>query len=157
ERWRRNQTLIFGAHRDEVGPPANSRFCPDRRRLGKGRRLQHHVLEDRRAVAPSRASELRSGTACAEHRRRSGLSRPSRRLAAISHAVRRAGRLSERAAMNVDARKRALWVVWFAVLVASLVAMVRLNRSAVGAVATNNRYGFSLTESGRSLGVDFVH
>jgi hypothetical protein len=59
--------------------------------------------------------------------------------------------------MNIDARKRALWVVWFAVLVASLVAMVRLNRSAVGAAATSNRYGFSLTESARALGVDFVH
>ena len=59
--------------------------------------------------------------------------------------------------MTVDARKRALWVVWFVVLVASLVAMVRLNRSAIGTTATNNRYGFSLVESARSLGVDFVH
>src|SRR5262249_49563717 len=59
--------------------------------------------------------------------------------------------------MNVDARKRALWVVWFVVLVASLAAMVRLNRNAVGRAATNNRYGFSLTESAHSLGVDFVH
>jgi ABC-type branched-subunit amino acid transport system permease subunit len=41
--------------------------------------------------------------------------------------------------MNVDGRKRALWVVWVAVLVASLIAMVRLNRSAVGTAATNNR------------------
>jgi hypothetical protein len=59
--------------------------------------------------------------------------------------------------MKVDARKRALWVVWVAVLAASLIAMVRLNRSAVGAAATSNRYGFSLTESAHSLGVDFVH
>jgi len=59
--------------------------------------------------------------------------------------------------MTVDARKRALWVVWFVVLVSSLVAMVRLNRSAIGTTATNNRYGFSLVESARSLGVDFVH
>jgi hypothetical protein len=59
--------------------------------------------------------------------------------------------------MNGDARKRALWVVWLVVLVASLVAMVRLNRSAVGTAATSNRYGFSLTESARALGVDFVH
>jgi enediyne biosynthesis protein E4 len=59
--------------------------------------------------------------------------------------------------MNVKARTRALWVVWLAVLVASLVAMVRLNRAAVGTAATSNRYGFSLAESARRLGVDFVH
>jgi hypothetical protein len=59
--------------------------------------------------------------------------------------------------MSNDARQRALWVVWLVVLVASLAAMVRLNRSAVGTSATNNRYGFSLVESARALGVDFVH
>jgi len=59
--------------------------------------------------------------------------------------------------MTVDARQRALWVVWFVVLVGSLIAMVRLNRTAIGTTATNNRYGFSLVESARSLGVDFVH
>jgi hypothetical protein len=59
--------------------------------------------------------------------------------------------------MNVNARARALWVVWLVVLVASLVAMVRLNKVAVGTVATSNRYGFSLVESARSLGVDFAH
>jgi hypothetical protein len=59
--------------------------------------------------------------------------------------------------MSVNARGRALWVVWFVVLVASLAAMVRLNRGAVGTAATTNRYGFSLTESARTLGVDFVH
>jgi len=59
--------------------------------------------------------------------------------------------------MNVKARTRALWVVWLAVLVASLVAIVRLNRVAVGISATNNRYGFTLTESARNLGVEFVH
>lgn len=59
--------------------------------------------------------------------------------------------------MNSDARQRALWVVWLVVLVASLVAMVRLNRSAAGTTATNNRYGFSLVESARAFGVDFVH
>jgi hypothetical protein len=48
-------------------------------------------------------------------------------------------------------------VVWFVVLVASLAAMVGLNRSALGTAATSNRYGFSLTESARTLGVDFVH
>jgi hypothetical protein len=59
--------------------------------------------------------------------------------------------------MNIDARQRVLWVVWLVVLVASLAAMVRLNRSAVGTTATDNRYGFSLVESARALGVDFVH
>jgi enediyne biosynthesis protein E4 len=59
--------------------------------------------------------------------------------------------------MSSTARMRALWVVWSAVLIASLVAMVWLNRVAVGSAATSNRYGFSLTESARSVGVDFVH
>jgi enediyne biosynthesis protein E4 len=59
--------------------------------------------------------------------------------------------------MDVVARKRALWVLWFAVLVVSLIAMVQLNRLAVGTAATNNRYGFSLTESAHAMGVDFVH
>jgi enediyne biosynthesis protein E4 len=59
--------------------------------------------------------------------------------------------------MSIDARQRALWVVWFVVLVVSLGAMVRLNRRAVGTAATSNRYGFSLVESARAAGVDFVH
>jgi hypothetical protein len=59
--------------------------------------------------------------------------------------------------MNEKPRGRALWVAWFVVLVASLVAMVRLNKAAVGTTATSNRYGFTLAESARSLGVDFVH
>ena len=52
---------------------------------------------------------------------------------------------------------RALWVVWFAVLAGSLVAMVELNKSASGSTATNNRFGFTLVESAKQLGVDFVH
>jgi hypothetical protein len=54
-------------------------------------------------------------------------------------------------------RSRVLWAVWFVVLVASLGAMVRLNRLATGVTATSNRYGFRLRESARSAGVDFVH
>ena len=52
---------------------------------------------------------------------------------------------------------RALWVVWFAVLVGSLVAMARLNRAATGGAATSNRFGFTLVESAKAAGVDFVH
>ena len=54
-------------------------------------------------------------------------------------------------------RSRALWVVWFAVLVGSLLLMVRLNKAATGGVATSNRFGFTLAESAKALGVDFVH
>ena len=50
-----------------------------------------------------------------------------------------------------------LWVVWFAVLVGSLVMMARLNKAAVGGVATSNRFGFTLVESAKQRGVDFVH
>ena len=59
--------------------------------------------------------------------------------------------------MTLATRARALWVVWFAVLAGSLVAIVRLNQQAAGAVATSNRFGFTLVESAKRLGVDFVH
>jgi hypothetical protein len=59
--------------------------------------------------------------------------------------------------MTLPARARALWVVWFAVLAGSLFAMVRLNTMASGSVATSNRFGFTLAESAKQLGVDFVH
>ena len=52
---------------------------------------------------------------------------------------------------------RALWIVWFVVLAGSLVAMVQLNKSASGSTATNNRFGFTLVESAKQLGVDAVH
>ncbi len=52
---------------------------------------------------------------------------------------------------------RALWVVWFVVLAGSLVAMVRLNKIASGSTATSNRFGFTLVESAKQLGVDAVH
>ena len=52
---------------------------------------------------------------------------------------------------------RALWVVWFVVLAGSLVAMVRLNKAASGSTATSNRFGFTLVESAKQLGVDAVH
>ena len=54
-------------------------------------------------------------------------------------------------------RQRALWFVWCAILVGSLVMMARLNKAASGTTATNNRYGFTLVESAKQLGVDFVH
>jgi len=55
------------------------------------------------------------------------------------------------------AESRVLWVVWFLVLIGSLAMMVRLDRAVTGAAATSNRFGFTLTESARKLGVDFVH
>src|SRR5947208_7462651 len=59
--------------------------------------------------------------------------------------------------MTLPVRARALWAVWFTVLAGSLFAMVRLNNAAIGAVATSNRFGFTLVESAKKLGVDFVH
>ncbi len=52
---------------------------------------------------------------------------------------------------------RALQLVWFIVLVGSLLAIVRLNKAAAGAAATSNRFGFTLVESAKAMGVDFVH
>ncbi len=52
---------------------------------------------------------------------------------------------------------RVLRVVWAMVLVGSLLLMIRLDRTAAGNAATNNRFGFSLVESAKQLGVDFVH
>jgi enediyne biosynthesis protein E4 len=71
--------------------------------------------------------------------------------------------------MNDLVRQRALWVLWTGVFVASLAAVVVLNRSYTGvsngahsgdghghadAVA---RYGFRLDQMASALGVDFVH
>jgi hypothetical protein len=67
--------------------------------------------------------------------------------------------------MNEAVRQRALWLVWSALLLASLAAVVLLNRAAapVGVASSLGRpdaiarYGFALEESARRLGVDFVH
>jgi hypothetical protein len=65
--------------------------------------------------------------------------------------------------MTSDTRQRTLWMVWTAVLVASLVAVVVLNRAAAsrtgGAAGIDamDRYGFRLEEAGKAIGVDFVH
>jgi enediyne biosynthesis protein E4 len=74
--------------------------------------------------------------------------------------------------VSESTRQRALWLVWSALLLASLAAVVVLNgRSAGGAASVINRaerpvssgtdalarYGFVLEESARRLGVDFVH
>jgi hypothetical protein len=59
--------------------------------------------------------------------------------------------------MTQPARTRALWVVWFAVLAGSLVMMIRLNKAAAGSSATSNRFGFTLVESAKPMGVEFVH
>src|SRR5262249_59199335 len=134
-----------------------ARLCARWAGPGEGPRLQRDVLESGRASAAPRPSELRSGAARREHRRRSRVSGASCGLAALSHAIRRGGRLSERVEMTVDARQRALWAVSFVVLVGSLIAMVRLNRTAIATTATNNRYGFSPFVSPRTLGVDVFH
>ena len=76
--------------------------------------------------------------------------------------------------MSEPVRQRVLWLVWSVVLLASLGAVVRLDRTsshvtpvASGFSRTNDagfsgtsaidRYGFALEESARRLGVDFVH
>ena len=72
--------------------------------------------------------------------------------------------------MSESVRRRALWLLWSAVLLASLALVVFLNRasapaasdgsgpaSGVSRAAAINRYGFALEESAHLLGVDFVH
>ena len=62
-------------------------------------------------------------------------------------------------------RARGLWMLWTAMFVVSLVAVVALNRSSAGvgrAEASRSggdpaRHGFQLQESSKRLGVDFVH
>jgi len=64
--------------------------------------------------------------------------------------------------MNAVVRQRSLWVIWTAILIGSLAAVVVLDRRASGRSRTGaadaiDRYGFRLEESAKALGVDFVH
>ncbi len=65
--------------------------------------------------------------------------------------------------MTSRTRQRALWVVWTAVLIGSIGAVVWLNRGAAGGgpsiagAEALSRYGFRLEEAAKALGVDFVH
>ena len=67
--------------------------------------------------------------------------------------------------MSETVRQRALWLVWSVLLLASLAAVVLLNRAAapvgvasgLGRTDAIARYGFAFEESARRLGVDFVH
>lgn len=59
-------------------------------------------------------------------------------------------------------RQRVLWVVWTAAFVGSLVAVVQLNRQAVGPAEPVRadgavRHGFQLEESAKAIGIDFTH
>ena len=61
-----------------------------------------------------------------------------------------------------NSRQRIAWFAWALVLVASLAAVRALNQQALGGVSgeeggADGRFGFTLEESARSLGVDFVH
>jgi hypothetical protein len=65
---------------------------------------------------------------------------------------------------DTAARARMLWVVWTVMFVASLGAVVALNRSTVadrggraGSGDPTARHGFVLEESAKRLGIDFVH
>ena len=65
--------------------------------------------------------------------------------------------------MTNQARQRALWILWTVMFVASLGAVVALNRSTVaggaGRPASDGpaRHGFRLEASARRLGIEFVH
>ena len=70
--------------------------------------------------------------------------------------------------MTATLRQRALWLVWSVVLLASLAAVVVLNRRASAGAASGvasgfsrtdslARFGFALDESAKRLGVDAVH
>jgi enediyne biosynthesis protein E4 len=62
-----------------------------------------------------------------------------------------------------ETRQRVLWILWTAMFVASLGAVVALNRSTSGSVTVRHaadgpaRHGFRLEESARRLGIDFLH
>ena len=65
--------------------------------------------------------------------------------------------------MTSSARQRVLWILWSVMFVASLAAVVALNRSTASSrargVAADGpaRHGFRLEESARRLGIEFVH
>jgi hypothetical protein len=66
--------------------------------------------------------------------------------------------------MTIQTRQRALWPLWAAVFVASLVAVAALDRTTAATSAktsgdpeTLSRHGFVLRESAKRLGIDFVH
>ena len=66
--------------------------------------------------------------------------------------------------MTIQARQRALWPLWAAMFVASLVAVVWLDRSTAATSARTAadpdapaRHGFVLRESSKRLGIDFMH
>ena len=65
--------------------------------------------------------------------------------------------------MTSSSRQRALWFLWSAMFVASLGAVVALNRSTAGSRGPSAapdgtmRHGLRLTESAKRLGIDFVH
>jgi hypothetical protein len=65
--------------------------------------------------------------------------------------------------MRTVERKRIAWFAWTILLVSSLVALRVLNSQATGSAdetssgPTDTRFGFTLEESAKQLGVDFVH
>jgi hypothetical protein len=65
--------------------------------------------------------------------------------------------------MTLVARQRIAWVAWTILLVASLVTLRVLNSQATSSASetsgglTDTRFGFTLEESAKQLGVDFVH
>jgi enediyne biosynthesis protein E4 len=67
--------------------------------------------------------------------------------------------------VNAAVRARGLWTLWTAMFLASLFAVVALNRSSAGGGRAETsrsggdpaRHGFQLQESSKRLGVDFVH
>ena len=66
ERRRRAAAVVSGAAAADAG--LDARLRADRRRLGEGRRLQHELLEDRRAAAAARSSGLRRADYVADGR-----------------------------------------------------------------------------------------
>jgi hypothetical protein len=63
-------------------------------------------------------------------------------------------------ASGFSRKERVLWVVWTAILAASIAAVVVMNRRSAGlgtAPSPDARYGFRLEESAKPSGIDFVH
>src|SRR4051812_19876400 len=98
--------------------------------MGEGRRLQHELLENRVAAPSPPASRVHGIVGGARTRSRPRLPAARTGLADVSHAIRHAARVSGWTAVNAQLRERALWLVWSVVLLASLAAVVVLNRRA---------------------------
>ena len=147
-----------------VAPGPRPRLRPGRRRLGEGRRLQHHVLAHRAAAA-----DAREPAATTAPRARSRTTRSTARTAQTSRrTIRATCRPSGvRDALHRDGQERIpmkryprpLLALVFVGLLATPLVLRRMRQASPAAAAGDPlaAYGFRLTESAKAAGLDFVH